>query len=765
MKHILLFHFFTTAFLTFAQNIPIGQWRVHSPYNSSISIAVSQNQVYSSSGIGVFYINKEDNSINTLSKITGLSDINVSQVKTDPTSNITVLAYANGNIDILKNGSVNNESDILNSSILGSKTPSDIHFFNGYAYMCYPFGISVLNPVKNEIKESYINLAPNNTVNPVFSCATTSHTGSIPDSIYAATQNGLIGAVISSTVNLMDFANWYAFDSTNGLRDTAKFVAVQNYNGHMYALSKNKLYVYTGSVWDTLSLPVKLKGRGRNLESSNGLLVIAAGNKIITFNGSAFTTLIDPSIYNTVDAVYDNQGVLWMADSSNGLLSKVGNYGITWNVPSGPFTASIFKLSEHNGTVIGVPGGYDINEAYGSPNGIPGGYYSFYNGVWTNFDIGNGFPGNVYHIVQSDYNPVSNNLYLASLSQGMIEVSPTGKYVQYNSTNSPLIDVCNPISVCDFVIDVAHDSKGNEWVLNEFSSKAFILQADGKWDSTSLFGSASQYPVLLLIDDNDNAWISFRVGGGAPLMIYNSNRKLSVTLQSGKGLGNLPDLNIYSMAEDQNGAVWIGTDNGIVIYEDPSQFFNSNKAYIVDATVPIYNGYPLMFQQQVNAIAVDGGNRKWVATPNGAWLFNEDGTQPLLNFTISNSPLLSNNVLDITVNSVTGEVFFATDQGLISYRGTATEATNTYSKVKVFPNPVPHSYDGTIGISGLAENADVKITDIYGNLVYETHASGGTAVWNGRNYNGRAADSGVYLIFSSLDDGSVSLVSKFAVIE
>jgi hypothetical protein len=78
----------------------------------------------------------------------------------------------------------------------------------------------------------------------------------------------------------------------------------------------------------------------------------------------------------------------------------------------------------------------------------------------------------------------------------------------------------------------------------------------------------------------------------------------------------------------------------------------------------------------------------------------------------------------------------------------------------VFPNPVRPEYDGKIAVRGLVNNADVKITDIAGNMIYKTRAFGGQAVWNGRNFEGRRAQSGVYLVFVSNNDGSETLATK-----
>ena len=66
-----------------------------------------------------------------------------------------------------------------------------------------------------------------------------------------------------------------------------------------------------------------------------------------------------------------------------------------------------------------------------------------------------------------------------------------------------------------------------------------------------------------------------------------------------------------------------------------------------------------------------------------------------------------------------------------------------------FPNPVQADYDGPIAIRGLARDANVKVTDVAGNLVYEGKSLGGQAVWDARDYLGRRVASGVYLIYAT----------------
>jgi ligand-binding sensor domain-containing protein len=246
----------------------------------------------------------------------------------------------------------------------------------------------------------------------------------------------------------------------------------------------------------------------------------------------------------------------------------------------------------------------------------------------------------------------------------------------------------------------------------------------------------------------------------AGILVYNETGSKSRFLSTGIGSGNLPHGFVTAIEKDKKGQIWIGTKAGVAVYYDPSKIFTAGT----DAATPIYQQYPLLFGEYITCIEVDGGNRKWIGTHNGLWLFNEDGTQVIANFTTKNSLLLSDFVTDLEINSQTGELFIATDKGIISYRTDATEGSDAFKDVKVFPNPVTENFNGLVGISGLAANANVKITDIYGNLVYETTAHGGTASWNVKNYNGVPAVSGVYLIYSVTSDGTEGFVSKIAVL-
>jgi ligand-binding sensor domain-containing protein len=261
---------------------------------------------------------------------------------------------------------------------------------------------------------------------------------------------------------------------------------------------------------------------------------------------------------------------------------------------------------------------------------------------------------------------------------------------------------------------------------------------------------------------NPNSILVF-TDGGTPDNIANHRAK---KLNSTAGNGAIPGNIVYSMAEDKNGQIWVGTESGVGVFYSPEDLFTSNPS---DCQRPLvqqgqYVQY-LLENEQVNAIAVDGSNRKWMGTDRGGvYLFSADGTKQVYHFTAENSPLLSNRVTSIAINPLTGEVFFGTDKGVISYKSTATDGGESFGDVYAYPNPVREGYQGYIAVKGLVNNAQVRITDVSGRLVYTGKAEGGQAVWNGLTMEGKKVRTGVYLVFASNDDASEKIVTKILVI-
>ena len=238
-------------------------------------------------------------------------------------------------------------------------------------------------------------------------------------------------------------------------------------------------------------------------------------------------------------------------------------------------------------------------------------------------------------------------------------------------------------------------------------------------------------------------------------------RKVSSSVNN----GGLPSNTVNSIAEDLDGAIWIGTANGVGVFYFPNNIF-SEKNIICETPLVEVDGYVerLLYNTNVLDIKIDGGNRKWFATEGkGVFLMSASGVEEVYHFTSENSPLLSNIVNNIEIDPYTGEVYFGTSIGLCSFRSTATTPSENFENVLIFPNPVKQDYSGIITISGLGTNTNVKITDVSGNLVNEVYSEGGTATWDGKSFSGKRVQTGVYLFFCTNEDLTETIVKKILI--
>ena len=750
----LLFALLFSLSETFCQdnNIPLGQWRLHTPYTQGKSIDIAEGKLYVACQIASMVIDPTDLSFTSLSKIDGLSDYDVNKYKYNAELGILLLAYSNGNIDIKKGNSITNINDIKRKSIVGSKNINHIYFWHDSAFLSCDYGISLLDLKKNEVKESYENLGKGGSNNKIY--ATTMNNRG--DSIFIASDSGVMVAPVSPYVNLQDYNNWYLFKTKDSLPLKVRAGAVCTLNNKVYAGINGKgIYVFDGKYWKKTSIPISSTMNISSMNVSANKILICAGSSVISFDGNTYNIFTGSVIAAPAEAVYDTKGTIWVADNYFGV---VHNLWIDFNCAylNGPGSNVTFKMYNYDNKIVALPGGY--NSAF---NAIPYdvGYYIYDNQKWTN----SGAP--VTDLVDAVYNPANGSLYIASYRNGILEIKSDGNNIRYNDT-LPLPGGCtltswgSLLAQSAFVGGLAIDSKNNVWATEYGAagkSSLFEIKPDGNCFSASPFPDPWFYDLKMSIDDHDNKWIkAHRVG----LLVYNENGPKVRYLIEGVGVGNLPNSEITALEKDKKGQMWIGTRSGVAVFYDPSIVFSPGT----DVSTPIYNHYPLLFGEYITCIQVDGGNRKWIGTRNGLWLFNEDGTQVIANYTTANSLLLSDFIVDLEINKQTGELFIATDKGIISYRTDATEGTDKFKDVKVFPNPVTENFNGLVGISGLANNANVKITDIYGNLMYETTAHGGTASWNLKNYNGVTAVTGVYLIYSTTADGAEGFVSKIAVV-
>ncbi|MDP4207204.1 MAG: T9SS type A sorting domain-containing protein [Bacteroidota bacterium] len=745
--------------------IPVGAWRDHLPYAYCRKVVKAGTKVYCATPNNLFVYSTKDNSIEKLSKITGLSDMGISTVEYNFDKDVLLIAYTNGNIDLLKKGGITNIPSVLNQSMTGSKKANHIFFRGNYAYISYPFGIVVLDIVKNEIKDTY-PVGEQGTTYEVFSLVADN------DYFYAATAKGIFKASVNNQY-LVDYSQWKR-DLTIP-NSTGKFNLLGLYNNKVITnytgggAQNDTLYYLENNSWkrflaDQNQLHFEIR-------QCNSQLLITANYRIFVLNSNmALQETITGYGFNNADpysSLIDDNGVTWIADNGSSLVYKGANTSEYHTIaPNGPNSEHVRNMAYSNGIVYATGGGLNV-----SWNNLfyHGELFMFNNDTWSSIYNQNAFD---YIAVKPDPSN-AGKVYAGAWGTGVWGYE-NGKNTENFTDRNSTLQTNIPGKPYVRVGGITFDSDHNMWMTNnEAASPISVRKNDGTWKSFAL-GSYINSPVIsdILQDAYGQFWIVLPRGTGMFVFnpkgtIDNENDDAYLKFKPVSIYGNTIS-NIFCEAIDRDGYIWVGTDQGPVLYTNPQDVLNGSTAG-TQVTIPRNDGTstvdPLLGAESINCIAIDGGNRKWFGTEKGgAFLMSADGTKEIYHFNTDNSPIFSNTVRAITINDQTGEVFFGTDKGIISFRDIATAPAQTYSDIYVYPNPVRDSYAGDIIISGLVENSTIKITDISGNLVYHTKSVGGQARWNGKTGSGRRVATGVYLVFCSNDDGSQTKVSKLLVI-
>jgi len=752
----------TFPFVSQAQLQPIGQWRDHLPYQQVTGVAFTTGKVWAATPYSVFSVDVTDNSIERWSKTNGLSETGISAIGAEPAGNRVVIAYNNSNIDVLVDDKVININSLKNATLAGSKSVRAVFVYQQLAYLATGFGIVAINLDKYEIKDSYI-IGSGGTriaVNAVTSDGT---------SLYAATSEGIKKAPLTAA-NLADFHNWQLISGTNGLPagTVQSLTSVQN---NVLALKNDSLWLQSGTSWSLLYRD------GWNIKnctvSNNRILLSETSNNtgrvvVLTATGSFERYIQEGQLTRSPQQAVYFQNNFYIADTMAGLLAYSGT-SFNRLVPDAPASIATGAMQVLHNTLWAAAGSVNANwEPVNNKNGL----FQLSANSWNSFNSSR-FPllDTLTDMIALAIEPANESVWAGSFGGGLANIKKDNTITIFKQNSAIQPAYFNGTSYR--VSGLAFDADNNLWVANYGGQNPVLVKkADGTWRSFIIpFALAEQAVSKIVIDDNNQKWIVLPKNNG--LVCFNHGQSIDnpgddqwKLYRSGKGNGNLPSTDVRCIAKDKNNFIWVGTAKGIGVIQCTQQVFTNTGC---EAVLPIvqqdnFAGY-LFSDEQVQAIAVDGADRKWVATQNGVWLISPDAEKIIYRFTESNSALLSNDVKQIAIDGITGEVFFATAKGICSFRSTATETTATNSGVLVFPNPVPPGYTGTIAIRGIAENAIVKITELNGRLVYQTKALGSQAIWNGKDYNGRPISSGVYLVLTSDENHQQKLATKIVFVQ
>ncbi len=736
---------------------PLGTWRMHFTYRGNVDMRDAGDLVYVAGEQSVFAYNKANGAIDFFDKANVLSDVGVRCIDYNPNGKFLLIAYNNSNIDLLENNTdLYNIPDIRNRVVTGTKTINNICHFGSRFYLATDIGIVAINQQKKEIAETYVIGNSGGNVR-IFDVAAGGN------QIFAATEEGVKSASLSSP-NLQNFATWKTYNSADGLPNgnPAHIVFANN---TFYTSINDTVFKFDGTAWQKELFQPGWKVL--RLRSHSGKLYILQNKPdnslAAVLEISASGAALKQEFGNRpINYFTDNNGTIWYSDEWNGLFRNGEPIQ-----PSGLYTKNAFALSIKNDVVWVSGGGTDLSWG---PTFNYSGFYVLQNNKWRNFNEYsspklNDFPD----IVCIAADESGTKAYLGSNLAGMAIVDLEQNTIQqFDKFNSPLTGALGDLQRTKATA-IAVDKNKNIWIQNAFSEAPItVLKPDGTWKKFPgyMFGVLAK---KLIITSNGYKWFALRPGVMAVFYegasLDNTSDDVYRIIGTGKGNGGLNNGNVYCMVEDKNGAVWVGTDEGIEIFFCARSILNQNgcDAQRVIVERDGFNGF-LFGTEVIRALAVDPANRKWVGTNNGVWLISADGKEELLRFNTENSPLPSNFISDIAVNEKTGEVFFATEGGLASYLGDAIAGGETCSGAFVYPNPVEPEYSGPIAVKNLVDDAYVKITDATGTLVHQGKANGGQMIWDAKTYSGRRVASGIYTVFSANEMGKERCVAKIAIV-
>ncbi len=757
------------TFLTHAQ-LAVGNWQIYSSTGDPVKVIDAGDRVYFVSGVSLFCYDKVTDELEAYNKNNRLSDTGVSNIYYNYDKNYLVVVYTNSNIDILyDNGKLYNIPDIKNVIMTSSKAVNDVNFYGNRIYLATDFGIVVLNDEKYEVSESYNYEQKINKI------------GACNNYWFIATDEAIY--YIESDAIKYDFSSWNILKSVSG----SVIYDLEPFNDKYLFYSQNgDLYFYDIEsegfpLLGILSMGVRCVEKYYDGFILRGLVYVAFCKPEIENGALQFENIFN--FQNQSEYLVDVQTSSYEKDKS---IWALGEYGLCHFKMEGnqltmlkePFLPDVPNVSDPWNLVI------NDNKLYVSNTGPRIGMEEQYvktrisvldQNDWSILDLGevplvnNKHDKYLYASYNLAFDPDDpSTFYVGTWFEGMYKFTDNECVGHYTHLNSPF--------TYNWALSVpyaAFDDNKNLWVVSKGIPSLCMLPREKQSVSTDELTvndwyqfdyseiENNKYAKLLIPKHSTAKWIVKGSWGGSVFAFDDKGTYNTTADDKTRNFVSFVDQdnktftpNYYTcIAEDNNGQIWIGTSVGPIVITNPNNVFNDNfrctriKIARNDGTD---NADYLLQNIEISDIFVDGANRKWIGTrESGLYVVSDDGSEILEHFTTENSGLPSNFITEVVVDPVTGIAYVGTTSGLAAYRSDAVQASEDYSSVYAFPNPVRPDYEGWISVTGLMDNSLVKITDVAGNLFFEGYSNGGQISWDGCDRKGNRVKTGVYLVFAS----------------
>ncbi|MEM7085664.1 MAG: two-component regulator propeller domain-containing protein [Bacteroidota bacterium] len=762
MKHITILGLFFISLLGHSQNFE-NEWTGFFSYASIKAISHGNDQIFAGSENSVFSYDLVSQELSTISTINGLSGENISTIYYSEGFGLLVIGYENGLIDIKIDGEedILKVVDILEKPTIppDRKRINDFYEYNGNLYISTQFGISLYDLSRLEFGDTYF-------IGDLGALLDVTQTTVLEPYIYASSLGGGLRRALVENDNLIDFAQW---ESLGG--------GIVNLKG-VVALGDD---IYVARNDDVIS----------RLEGTNLITVSNVNEEIVDFisEEGILTITTDQSIQAylpdfiltaSVNFLQDFDFVLqsgisfnntfYMGTKELGLLEVPYNtVSATQLLPDGPILNQSFSIDTSPGQVWVCYG--DVSQTF-DPFPLDFlGVSNLKDETWTNLPSDTPNLSRASDLVEVKINPFNpDEVFMSSFQKGLLRITEQVPDKLFDETNSILERVF--IDGDDAGIRIfgsEFDRDGNLWFVQSKTNEGLLrLNTSGQIQKFSIESVIDGEDELALTALNISREGFVFFGTQRSGMIgYNPTNNSFNRISENAGSGNLPSTRIRALEFDNQNRLWIGTARGLRVLFNVAGFFEEG-ANIESQPIIIEEdgvGQELLVGQTITDIEVDGSNNKWVATSSsGVFYFSPNGQETILRFNKSNSPLPSDNVQDIAIDDLSGRVYFATINGLVAFDGTSTAPRDNLENVYAFPNPVRPGFAGNVTIDGLTANANVKITDIEGNLVFETTSEGGSVLWDTSAFGQYKVASGVYLVLITTDDALETKVSKIMIV-
>ena len=749
--------------------LSIGEWQQHLPWQRSKYVTQSSDKVYYATEWAVAEIDKADRSSRFITKVEGLSDVGMNLIRYNAAAKVLLIAYTNSNLDLFypDDRSVVNLPIIQkNSNIVGNRKIYNVFFDGKIAYFACGFGI-----LKFDLQEAEAEYTVFTSI-PVQSFAI--YNGYL----WAGTEDGLY-RLPENDENPADFSRWEEVSTSAGFPSNISYNALALWDGKLWLGAGKGFYRYDGAtVTEIASHPNRSV---IYLTSEGSGLMIGWGDKnnfgfgvveYLETGGARYEIHVPCDAEFPLYGIEDGTKKFWFADLDDKFRYYDQNAGTCDKFAyNSPYTqrSSEIAFGSDGTTYIATPGPASNLGVDGNRDGVN--YYK--NGVWAHWS--ERATPEIVDSLQSFKDmwkvaphPLENKVFVGSWVGGMLQFTDNVYEKRYVKSNSILQ---GPGSEKRTAIGgLAYDQNNDLWISNYGANAPIaVLKSDGTMRNFT--GSPANNLLQVAVDQNGYKW--FVIAFGAGILVYDSGADIDSPSDDRYRIittanSVLPTNFINCITVDLDGDVWVGTQQGTVSFECGVNVFDEDcKGRRRIVSVDGFNGY-LLETEDVKTIAVDGANQKWFGTSNGVFVQSPDALTQVERFTNTNSPLFDNGITDIAINPITGVAWIGTEKGLISLRaGATTGGRVNLPTAYAYPNPVQPGYDGPIAVYGLARDANVKITDAAGHLVFEGKALGGQAVWDGRDYLGRRAASGVYMIFATSEanfDEPSAIVTKIVIL-